>query len=968
MRMAGFAVGSTTLFGCTRGVDHGVMPYLVRPEEVTPGRAYWYASVCGACSAGCGILTKNRDGRPIKLEGNPEHPLSGGGLCAMGQASVLELYDSKRLRQPLRDTKQASWSEVDQAIAERLAAIGASGGAVRVLTNSGCGPAERDGVERFLGRFADGRLVTYDPISVSAIADAHLATHGARLIPRYRFDQAAVIVGLDADFLGNWISPVEFTSGYRAGRSTAGSGERFSYHVQVEAGMTVTGGNADRRLAAPSGSMAPVLAHLATQLSRLGGAPPPWSALPSCPVDSGEIAHLAQRLWDAPRGKTLVVCGENNLVAQKLSNFVNHLLGNYGDAASETTLDLESVSNRTQASDGETLRLLEEIEAGKVDALLIRGVNPLHDLPSAERLEQALGSVDLIVSFDSELHETSTRAHFVCPEPHFLSMWGDAETARGIASIRQPAVRPIGSSRAMLESLATWSVRPATAYDQLREFWRREVHPRADSNLGFDEFWNQAQHDGFVRLRPDSSPPGSFDVSAVTAPPNRPVASPDELLLDLRPSATVLDGRHASNPWLQELPDPVAKTVWDNFAAFSDATAQRLAISTGDVVRIVGAAGGDPIELPALIQRGQQERSVSVALGYGRAGTERFANVGPQWWEARPTLEPGQRIGTNAAPLLDWTDGSLTYAGSRIRVEKTGRRHPLVTTQQYDSLHVPQRLAMGNDHPRPIVQEATLDQWRENPSAGGHGHHALASLWPEHPMEPHHWGMSIDLTACTGCSACVIACQAENNIPVVGKDEVSRFREMHWMRIDRYYAGEGEHVDVTHMPMMCQHCDNAPCETVCPVQATVQSAEGLNQQVYNRCVGTRYCANNCPYKVRRFNWFDYPRQDRLQNLALNPDVTVRSRGVMEKCSLCVQRIQDGKAEAKRAGRPVKDGDIQPACAQSCPAGAIVFGDMNDPDSRLAHQKHDPRAYTALSELGVRPVVGYLTRLRNRERG
>jgi len=936
MQLAGFAVGTTTLFGCTRGVDHGVMPYLVRPEEITPGKAYWYASVCGACSAGCGILAKNRDGRPIKLEGNPEHPLSAGGLCAMGQASVLELYDSHRLRKPVRDSAQASWSEVDEAIGAKLSSIAASGGSVRFLTDSVTGPAERDAIDQFLARFENGRHVTYDPISVSAIADAHTETHGARVIPRYRFDQAEVIVSLGADFLGNWISPVEFTAGYRAGRSTADLGARFSYHVQVEAGMTLTGSNADRRLVAPAGSMASVLAHLATELARLGGSRPPWNSLPSCPVGAEEIALLAKRLWSAPRGKTLVVCGENDVVAQKLTNHVNHLLGNYGNASAGTTLDLESVSACHRGSDREIRELLDEIEAGQVDALFVRGVNPLYDLPSADRIARALERVEMIVAFAADANETSTRAHFVCPEPHFLASWGDAESALGVASIRQPTVRPLGSARPMLESLASWSGNPRTAYDLVRESWRRNVYPRRLSDSDFDDFWNQSLHDGFVRVRAEPDGLHSFDATSVTPPSNGPVATADEFLLELRASSTVLDGRHATNPWLQELPDPIAKTVWDNFASFSPAAAERLEITTGDVVRIAGGNDQAAIELPALVQPGQHDKTVAIALGYGRSGTERFHDVGPQWWEARPTVQKGQRVGTSAAPLLGWTGGSLAYSGRRVQVERTGGRHELATTQGYDSLQLPPRLTMGHDAPRPIVLEATVEQWREDPSAGDHAHHDPASLWPDHPMEPNHWGLSIDLTACTGCSACVIACQAENNIPVVGKDEVSRSREMHWMRIDRYYGGEAADVNVAHMPMLCQHCDNAPCETVCPVQATVQSAEGLNQQVYNRCVGTRYCANNCPYKVRRFNWFNYPREDRLQNLALNPDVTVRSRGVMEKCSLCVQRIQDGKAEAKRADRPVQDGDIQPACAQSCPAGAIVFGNMNDPDSRLSH--------------------------------
>jgi len=962
MQLAGFAVGGTAVLGCSRGVEHGVMPYLIRPEEVTPGRAYWYASVCGACPAGCGILAKDRDGRPIKLEGNPDHPLSAGGLCAAGQASVLGLYDSHRLRNPLRDGTAATWEEVDREIADSLRSLRASGGRVRFLTDSGVGPAERESIAAFLSGFADGRHVTYDPLSVSAIADAHLATHGARVVPRYRFDRAEVIVGLGADFLGRWVSPVEHTADYRSGRRVEGNGESFSHHVQFESRMTLTGSNADRRIAVESGSMATILAHLAAELARLGGSSTPWGSISASPVEPQLIANLAKRLRGAPRGRTLVVCGDNDVTAQRLANHVNWQLGNYG-----TTVDLEGASTQLAGNDAELRALLDEIEAGEVDALFVRGVNPAYDLPSGEKIAVALETVGLLVVAAEQENETAKVARFVCPEPHFLEAWGDSEPAAGVVALRQPTIRPIGSTRPLLESLATWSGAPAAAYDILREHWRNSVYPRTESGVSFKSFWNRTLHDGFARVRRDpgaASAVRSFDPSTVKAPAAwRPPGS-DEFGLEVHPSLAVLDGRHAHNPWLQELPDPVAKTVWDNFVAFSPEAAESMAISNGDVVRVT--SGEVAIELPALVQPGQSARTLSVALGYGRAGTDRFAKVGPQWWEGRPTVEEGSVIGANAAPLIEWEDGTLAYSGHRVRVEKTSRRHGLATTQLHHSLDIPKRLSMSGETRRPIVQEATLAAWRRDPASGGHGHHDIASLWKDHPKSPHHWGMAIDLTACTGCSACVVACQAENNIPVVGKDEVARAREMHWMRIDRYYNGEGTDLDVVHMPMLCQHCDNAPCETVCPVQATAQSAEGLNQQIYNRCVGTRYCANNCPYKVRRFNWFRYPREERLQNLGLNPDVTVRSRGVMEKCSLCVQRIQDAKAEANRRGRPLQDGDIQPACAQSCPAGAIVFGDMNDADSAVAHEKHDPRHFAVLAELGVKPGVGYLTLIRNRD--
>jgi Fe-S-cluster-containing dehydrogenase component/anaerobic selenocysteine-containing dehydrogenase len=967
MRMLGFSVGATALAGCTAGREHGVMPYLIRPEEVTPGKPYWYASVCGACPAGCGILVKARDGRPIKLEGNPEHPISRGGLCAVGQASVLGLYDSKRLRNPLVSGQPAAWSQVDQEIRDSLESIQATGGRVRFLTDSVTGPAERRSIQGFLSRFGDSRHVTYDPISVSAIAEAHGETHGIRALPRFNFDRAQVVLGIEADFLGGWISPVEHSAGYRVGRSFDEGGNRFSHHIQIESRMSLTGSNADRRIAVAPGTAAIILAHLADELARREGEATPWRSLPSSPVAREVITRTADRLAGAPRGTTLVVCGTNDLDAQRMTGYINHLLGNYGEGSSSGTIDLDAASSQKLGDDAELSRLLEEIEAGNVDALFIRGGNPVYDLPGGEQLARSLEKVKLVVSFAEIENETAAHAHYVCPEPHFLESWGDAEPIAGSISVRQPAIRPIGSTRPLLESLASWSGLPESSYENMRAFWQSEVYPRSEAGGSFNEFWNRTLHDGFAEVRFPVGAAGAFDVSRVPGPEEWLEPESGEMLLDLHPSGVVLDGRHAHNPWLQELPDPVSKTVWDNHAAIAPSVAANLGITTGDVIRITPSEGGkESLEIPALVQPGQHHRAVAVALGYGRAGTDRFTNIGPSWWEGRPTVEAGSMVGVSAAPFLAWVNSGITYSGRRIRIEKTGRRHELASTQDHHSLFVPKGLAAEDKRRRPIAQETTLAAWKEDPHAGSHAHHDLVSLWPDHPKSPHHWGMAIDLTACTGCSACVIACQSENNIPVVGKDEVSRSREMHWMRIDRYYGDDEQDVDVIHMPMMCQHCDNAPCETVCPVQATAQSAEGLNQQIYNRCIGTRYCANNCPYKVRRFNWFEYPREDRLQNLALNPEVTVRSRGVMEKCSLCVQRIQDGKAEAKRAGRPLMDGDIQPACAQSCPAQAIVFGDMNDPESGLSRQKKDPRHFAVLPETGVKPVVGYLTLVRNRE--
>ncbi|HXG59244.1 MAG TPA: 4Fe-4S dicluster domain-containing protein, partial [Thermoanaerobaculia bacterium] len=490
----------------------------------------------------------------------------------------------------------------------------------------------------------------------------------------------------------------------------------------------------------------------------------------------------------------------------------------------------------------------------------------------------------------------------------------------GVYAVTQPAVEPLRNTRPVIESFATWSGTPARAYDLVRATGRTAE-------------WDRTLHDGFATLPVTPLSASAARRTTPNAPPRPPASG---LSLVLYPSMAMFDGRHAHNAWLHELPDPISKVTWDNCAALSPDTAKRLGVRDGDVVRI--SAGGDAVELPAFVQPGQHDDVVAIALGYGRAGTERFAKIGPKWLLRRAHLAPGEPVGKRVIQLARY---------SAVSIAATGRRHELATTQLHG------RIDPGRPSP---VREASADGHAEAP-------HHDASLWPEKP-EGQRWTMAIDLTKCTGCSACIIGCQSENNVPVVGKDEVLREREMHWIRIDRYYSGEGDDLRVAHQPMMCAHCANAPCETVCPVLATVHSADGLNQQVYNRCVGTRYCANNCPYKVRRFNWFDYPHEDRFANLVLNPDVTVRSRGVMEKCSMCVQRIEEARIAAKQRGEPIADGAIRTACEQSCPADAIVFGDRHDPKSRVAALVRDKRHYVVLEELNIKPSVGYLELVRN----
>ncbi len=958
LKATGFTLGVAFATGCSRAPVQRAIPLLSQPADMVPGRSLVYASTCAGCSAGCGLLAKVRDGRPIKLEGNPQHPVSRGGLCATGQANILGLYDSQRLQHPLNEGKRSSWAEVDREIQAGLANIRGDRGAVRFLSGTFTSPTTRATIQEFLKSFPDARHVVYDALSNSALLDAHEQTHGLRVLPRFHFDKAEVIVSFDADFLGTWISPVEYTADYRAGRDL--EAKRVSYHVQFEPRMTVSGSKADNRFAVAPGEMGLLLTHLAERVARKATAPLGFGEPEAASVDAAFLDELADRLWRA-RGRSLIVCGTNDLQQQLLNNYLNHLLGNYG-----STLDVEKPSLQAQGNDRELGELLAELLDGKVKALFVYGVNPAFDLPGGDGLAGALRKVPLLVSFAQRVDETAALARYVLPAQHYLESWSDAEPVSGLVSISQPTIHPLGEARSLVETIATWNGKPKPAYDLLREHWKADISPRQKRESNFDAFWDRAVHDGFAEVEP--LPIKSKEFNAQVVWPILKAQRPETgaFALVLYPTVAMLDGRNAYNPWLHELPDPITKVTWDNYASISSVAAQRLGVADGDVVRL--ETGGGPIfELPAYGQPGQHDQVVAVALGYGSKLSARFAKVGPQWIDALVSVGDNGVVGVNAAPLLRLSDGLLKYDGSQVKATRSGEQRELASTQTHNTLTVPRKLTPPGSGPRPVVQETTLTAYLKDPHAGVEDHKEKEDLWPtDHPYAGPRWGMVIDQNACTGCSSCVIACQVENNIPVVGRDEIRRNREMHWLRIDRYYSEtESGEIEVAYEPLMCQQCDNAPCETVCPVLATVHSEDGLNQQVYNRCIGTRYCANNCPYKARRFNWFNYSHDDQLQNLVLNPDVTVRSRGVMEKCTFCIQRIQEGKIEAARRGERIGDGAIQTACQQSCPAQAIYFGDLNDSNSQVSKMMANPRRYRVLEELNVRPAVGYLTIVRNR---
>jgi Fe-S-cluster-containing dehydrogenase component len=944
LTLAGFTLTAAALSSCSRGREMKAIPFLNKPEELTPGVANWYATTCGGCAAGCGLLVKTRDGRPIKIEGNSESPLFGGGTCAVGQATVLSLYDQERLKGPLWHGHSISWDEIDTRIADRLTAASAGGKRVALLSRTILGPATRDLIAQWSAR-PGFQHVIYDPVSFTALRQATRDAFGVDGLPHYRFALARTIVGIDADFLGAWLSPVEFTRDY-ASRRRPEPGMFMSRHIQFESGVSLTGSNADIRVAIAPSQQSLVALDLLCRIARKHG----MTDVPDLPVsslDARALGEAADDLW-RDRGHSLVVCGSHDPQTQMAVLAMNALLGNIGQ-----TVDLDYPSRQKQGDDQAVARLVDDMSRGEIDVLILYGVNPAYDYPQAERFVAAMATVPLTVSFADRLDETAARAHAVCPDHHFLESWGDAEPVASFYSLAQPTIAPIFDTRAAQDSLLKWLGKAPDFYQYLRAYWRTTLYPKQDRYASFDDFWDHSLHDG-VFVAPQRTPSsmqfaGEWNASAAGILRDRAHASaaakPDRYEMHLYETVGLRDGAHANNPWLQELPDPVTKITWGNYASIAPSLATRLGISSGDVVAL--DADGSRIELSAHVQPGQSAETISIAVGYGRTQAGKI----------------GAGVGVNAYPLTRTSGKGLRhYFRTGVQLTRTGRSEPLATTQTHHSMEG-----------REIVKQTTLAAYLESPSAGNEHRPAVASLWTARPTGEHKWGMAIDLNSCTGCSACVTACQAENNVPVVGKDEVRRGREMHWIRIDRYYEGSEDNPDTVVQPMMCQHCDNAPCEPVCPVLATVHSSDGLNQQIYNRCVGTRYCENNCPYKVRRFNWFEYARNDKfdfnmnnpLGTMVLNPDVAVRSRGVMEKCSLCVQRIQGGKLTAEREGRQPTDGDIKTACQQVCPAEAIVFGDLSDPNSRVAKLHESPRRYGVLEELGTRPNIGYLTKVKNR---
>jgi len=941
LKVFGFTIASAAITLSCRKPVHKANPYLVQPEGITPGKASYYAtSYFDGIDYGS-VTVKVRDGRPIKIEGNTLSGVTMGGTSARMQATVLDLYDNSRYKSPLLNKQEITWEQADTAIVAELNAIKEKQGKIVLLTPTIISPSTQAAIRQFLTVYPGAEHVLYDVHSASGMLKANQACFGQPFVPSYRFDKASVIVGFDADFLGSWLSPVEFTRQYSTNRKLTEGQQTLSKHIHFEGAMSITGSNADKRVQVRPSQQKLVMAALLNEIRHLAGMEK--AAIPQSPVDVASVAALLY----ANKGESLVVCGSNDTEEQLLANAINQLLESYGNTI-ETDVHLKI----RQADDARMEALVHQMNDGKVDALIIYDLNPAYDYPDHDQFIEGLKKTGLTVSLAVQSDETSAVTKYVCPDHHYLESWNDFEVKTGHFSFAQPAIRPIFKTRSAQESLLTWAGSPANYRQYMMDNWQKKPLPAAFTGKTFDEFWTQAIHDGVIETGKKEKVSLGWNGTAAenTLASVREISTGKPELV-LYSNVSVGTGKHANNPWLQELPDPVSKACWGNYVSISPKLAGELKLKEEQLVSINGLP-----ELPVLIQPGQEYLTLSVALGYGRQNTG----------------IPANGVGVNMFPLTRIENGNRIFKVADINIDIKKGKQSLARTQTHHSMEG-----------RSLIREASLEEYLENPQAGNEVRleikEHLKSLYPKAEFEGYHWGMAVDLNLCTGCNACVVACSAENNIPVVGREQVVKAREMHWIRIDRYYNGSPDDPEVVRQPVMCQHCDNAPCENVCPVAATTHSHEGLNQMAYNRCIGTRYCNNNCPYKVRRFNFWDYNGADAikgnrydptemttdLRRLVLNPDVVTRAKGVIEKCSFCVQRIQEKKLVAKNENRPLNDGEVKPACAQACPAGAIVFGNLNDKNSKVSKMYAQERNYHLLEELHTLPSVGYLTKIKNK---
>lgn len=956
LKLMGASIAMTTA-GCIRRPVQKIVPYNKQPEEVVLGVANYYTGAYYDGLEPVSVLVKTKEGRPLKVEGNADFPLTLGGTSARSQAALMGLYDPERLKGPRKnlfnekrtnkDTIQIKWDELDDQITAQL-----KKGKVAVLTGSLPSPSTRSVVKEFCQAFG-GEHFVWDALNLSDVSEGQKLSYGDSSVPYYHFDEARVIVSIDADFLGAWHTPVANSRQFSKGRKNL---DKMTRLIVFDSNYSLTGANADIRYKIKPSQQVTVAMGLAHEivvkkgLSQYAGNATVKAALEKFSsaatdlgIEPGVLTQVAQNLWDN-KGQSLVVAGGLPTLTGRQSdlqvavNFLNSLLGNDGQTVNHSADWSQSLSG----SWGDLKALVEKMNAGQIKTLILHKVNPIYSLPTSFAFEEAMKKVEMVITTSDRMDEIAEKAHFVAPDNHPMENWGDAETTKGLIAIHQPTLRPLWDTRSFQLSLMTWAylanqgpkrlLAYESYFDYLKNYWKEEIYPAYGKGQTFDAFWQGVLQVGYVGSAPKATSSRSFKTEALSRIEGADSKSAYELVL--YPTVQLGDGNHSNVALLQELPDPVTKIVWDNYVSASMATADKLKCKEGDLVKIT--VEGKEMTLPLHIQPGLHDQVLAVAVGYGRTQGGSIANG----------------VGQNAYQLASIKEVPQ-YSGQSVSIIKLGRRVQLATTAGHHSMEG-----------RQIVNEATLADFKKDQASGLHKHH-IWSIWSGHQYNGNKWGLAVDLNSCTGCSACMVACSTENNVPSVGKKYVLQGREMHWIRIDRYYKGDVGNAEAVFQPVMCQHCDNAPCETVCPVLATAHSDEGTNDMAYNRCVGTRYCSNNCPYKVRRFNWFNYRKEiPAPSHMAFNPDVTVRIRGVMEKCTFCIQRIRSARSAAKIENRALKDGDVKTACQTACPTDALIFGDMNDPNSKVSKAFSEPRAYGLLEEWGAKPAVRYMTKIRN----
>lgn len=970
LKYVGFSTAAAAIAaGCETPVRKAI-PYLNKPADLTPGVSNWYATTYVSGSDVVPVVAKVRDGRPIKIEGNELSTITGGGTSARVQASVLDLYDTARLRYPMANGQEVSSLDAfDKMLGEAL-----TGAAVALVTPTITSPTTKQIITEFLAKYPGSRHVQYDGISYSGILSANEASYGKRAVPSYDFGKAKVVVSLAADFLGTWLNHVEYQKGYAKLRKVGEKNPEMSKHYHFESMMSMTGSNADERYTHKPSEAGVVAAAL---LSAVSG-----QAISGVSDSVKKGVEKAAKDLLANKGAGLVVSGSHSADVQIIVNAINEAIG-----ANGTTINWAAPLLTKQGVDADMATLIDDMNSGKINAVLLYDVNPVYDYFDGAKFKAALAKVKSSVSFNERLDETTALVKYILPANHYLESWGDAEIKPGYISLMQPTINPLFKTRQLQDTLLKWIGNATGYHDYFKNFWV--------AKLGSEEAYDTALMNGVIEPAAPAAGGAAFSnaklAEATAAATAKKAGGTYELVLYQKP--VLGDGRQANNPWLLETPDPITRATWDNYVIISPSLAKTLIgvdiadrqqadqfeVNPGKPVVKVTVPGKEPVTLPVLVIPGVEANTLAIAVGYGRNAQSGRATVG---------------AGKNAYPLAVNGDFNVANVSIEVVPKETYKVAQGQTHMSYEGrVEVVKEMLLAEykAHPDEIMEEREKEL---KPFGGLDKFTAEGTIYPNYEKPGIKWGMSIDLNACYGCGSCVVACTAENNVATVGKSEVLRYHDMAWLRIDRYFSGDPANPDsiqTIFQPMLCQHCDNAPCENVCPVAATNHSSEGLNQMTYNRCIGTRYCANNCPFKVRRFNWADYTgadsfpnnqdqtivghlddavhmMNDELTRMVLNPDVTVRSRGVIEKCSFCVQRLQEGKLKAKKENRTLTDSDVKTACQQACAADAIVFGNVNNKDSEVStvRRENKNRLFYSLEQLHVLPNVSYLAKIRNTE--